>query len=550
MARSTRGRARPALEFWPGFVDALATLLIVIVFLVMVFVLAQFFMGQAISGRDQQLKQLSEQLTLITDQLGHEKTTGAELRARLATLTGDLQQAQSDRDRAQALLASITAERDQLTKQISESGSRLAVAAGEIQRLVRELDDTRVALGAEKAALEARGAEPDAKTELENLRQLRNDLDARLAAAQSAVRERDAALTQTRERSRDLETRLAQAEERLASTAREAAQRDIKLAELQARVEQAATEVEAERKIAQQRQGERDDRQTLETRVSEAQARAEKAAADLEAERKAGQETRALLNQSLDRERAVAAEIQRLTKAEQAHRDFVDDRGKLTADLERQRSLSADAQAQVELLNEQIAVLRGQLDRIARALAASEERTREQDAQITDLGRRLNVALVAKIEELAHYRSEFFGKLRDLVGDRPDVRVVGDRFVFQSEVLFPPGSADLPATGRAQVATIANALKQIAGQIPDDVNWVLQVNGHTDNTPIRTGRFPSNWELSQARAMAVVRLLIEQGIDPRRLVAAGWGEFQPLEPGDAAEVRQRNRRIELKLTAK
>lgn len=508
MARSTRGRARPAQEFWPGFVDALATLLIVIIFLLMVFVLAQFFLGQAISGRDEALRQLGAQVTSLSEQLSQEKTTTAELRARLSGLAAELEQAQTARDTAQSLLVSVSGERDRLTRQIDDVNARLATAAGEVQRLTRELADARDALG---VALAARGQETtDIAKDIDALRQQRNELDSRLAAAQAALRERDTSLTQAREQRRDLETRLAQAEERQAAMTRDMAQREIRLGELQAR--------------------------------------GEATAAELERERAQGRETQKLLEQSLDQGRRLAAEIARLSQAATEQRQFVDDRQKLTADLLQERRLSAEAQAQVELLNQQIAILRAQLDRLARALDAADTRTRDQEAQITDLGRRLNLALVSKVEELARYRSEFFGKLRDVLGDRPDVRVVGDRFVFQSEVLFAPAAAELPPHGKAQVARIAGALKEIAAQIPADVPWVLQVNGHTDATPIRSDRYPSNWELSQARALSVVRMLIEQGIEPRRLVAAGWGEHQPLDPVDTLDSRQRNRRIELKLT--
>ncbi|HSO48898.1 MAG TPA: peptidoglycan-binding protein, partial [Rhizobiaceae bacterium] len=176
-------------------------------------------------------------------------------------------------------------------------------------------------------------------------------------------------------------------------------------------------------------------------------------------------------------------------------------------------------------------------------------RDRESQTKIADLGKRLNVALAQRVQELNRYRSDFFGRLREILSDRPDIRIVGDRFVFSSEVLFASGAAELNEQGVGEMTKVAGALLQIGREIPDDIQWVLRVDGHTDNKPLSgTGRFADNWELSQARALAVVKFFITQGIPAERLVAAGFGEFQPLEPGESDEARAKNRRIELKLT--
>ena len=214
-----------------------------------------------------------------------------------------------------------------------------------------------------------------------------------------------------------------------------------------------------------------------------------------------------------------------------------------------EKELSKSARAQVALLNQQTAALRETLAKISAALEASEKRAAEQKVQIASLGKRLNVALVSKVHELSRYRSEFFGRLRDLLGGQKGVRIVGDRFVFQSEVLFPSGSADLNPAGETEMAKLAEALLELQGEIPDEINWVLRVDGHTDNVPVSaTSRFADNWELSSARATSVVKFLIAQGVPPQRLVAAGFGEYQPLDPANTDEARARNRRIELKLT--
>lgn len=219
----------------------------------------------------------------------------------------------------------------------------------------------------------------------------------------------------------------------------------------------------------------------------------------------------------------------------------------LSQELDAEKAAHGQASAQIVLLNQQLAALRQQLAQLNAALAASEQKDKDQQAQIVDLGKRLNVALAGKVAELARYRSEFFGKLREVLGNRPDIRIVGDRFVFQSEVLFDSGSDQLGVTGRQQLARLAATLVDISRRFPPDLNWILRVDGHTDAVPIHNVKFATNWELSSARATAVVKFLIQQGIPPERLAATGFGEFQPLEAGDAPDVRARNRRIELKL---
>jgi chemotaxis protein MotB len=216
---------------------------------------------------------------------------------------------------------------------------------------------------------------------------------------------------------------------------------------------------------------------------------------------------------------------------------------------DQQKQLSAQALAQVDVLNQQISALRKQLAAIEDALAASEANGREAQSKIADLGQRLNVALAQKVQELNRYRSDFFGRLRQILGSRPDIRVVGDRFVFESSVLFDVGKADLSPAGRQSLDTLASAVLDLEREIPPDIPWILRVDGHTDNRPITgAGAYKSNWELSAARAVSVVQYLISRGVEPDRLAAAGFGEFQPIDQGTDEEALARNRRIELKLT--
>ncbi len=222
--------------------------------------------------------------------------------------------------------------------------------------------------------------------------------------------------------------------------------------------------------------------------------------------------------------------------------------GALNSQIESEKRVSARALAQVELLNQQISALRRQLSALEAALDLSEKRDKDAQTRIADLGQRLNLALAQRVQELSRYRSEFFGRLHAILGNRPDIRVVGDRFVFQSEVFFDSGSAAVRPEGLVELDKLAGALLELEKQIPKEIAWVLRIDGHTDVRPIVTAQFPSNWALSSARAISVVQYLIAKGISPQRLVAAGFGEFQPLDNERTEDAYRRNRRIELKLT--
>ena len=220
----------------------------------------------------------------------------------------------------------------------------------------------------------------------------------------------------------------------------------------------------------------------------------------------------------------------------------------LSSELDAEKRAAARSLAQIELLNQQLAALRSQLSVLQDALEASEKKDRQAQGQITELGQRLNVALAQRVQELSRFRSDFFGRLRAILGDRPDIRIVGDRFVFQSELFFDSGQAVLKPEGRLELDKVASALSDLEKQIPGEIAWVLRVDGHTDVRPISVAQFRSNWELSASRAISVVQYLMSRGISPQHLVAAGFGEFQPIDSGRTDEAFSRNRRIELKLT--
>ena len=363
------------IDVWPGFVDALATLVIAVVFVMMVFAVFQFYLKDVIAGRDDQLARASAQISELAATLALERRQTQDIRQRFDAVVAELQASLAEADRLKTEAAAATA----------LSAER-----------AKALEDANKTIDADRAKVEMQ------LRELEALASMRLEMERRLAAAEEAT--------------------------------------------------------------------------TAERRVS------------------------------------------------------------------------SEAQAQVALLNRQTAELREQLRRLEAILADSERKSAEAQAQIVDLGRRLNLALASRVEELSRYRSEFFGRLRQALGDRAEVRIVGDRFVFQSEVLFASGAATIELDGGRQLQRLAEVLRDTTSRIPKEIDWVLQVTGHTDRRPIATREFPSNWELSSARAISVVRFLMANGLPPDRLQAAGMAEFQPIDERDDEVGWRRNRRIELRLT--
>ncbi len=261
------------------------------------------------------------------------------------------------------------------------------------------------------------------------------------------------------------------------------------------------------------------------------------------------EENLALLQSTLNRNDTDRARLQGLLDGGAGAAGAAQSRAaQLQGALDAEKQLSQRAQSAVELLNQQISAMRRQLAALEEALGASEARDKESQTRISDLGSRLNVALAQRVQELARYRSDFFGRMRQILGNRPDIRVVGDRFVFQSEVFFDAGAALLKPEGQAELDKLAAVLTDIAREIPPDIPWIVRVDGHTDVRPIRTAQFPSNWHLATARAVSVVEYLATKGLSPERLAATGFGEFQPLELGTTDEAYRRNRRIEFKIT--
>ncbi|MFW5833288.1 MAG: OmpA family protein [Pseudomonadota bacterium] len=453
MARSRRD-GRASNDIWPGFVDALSTLLMVFIFLLSVFVVAQFFLSQLLAGRDERLRTMEQALSTTEAELEDERLRLDDLRRTVARLGSDLGLVRAERDAAEAERDAALDERDALTERferlardnlalertLADMGGDAEVLARERELIEQALREAETRITADQATIEA---------QLDDLVRLRQDV---------------ATLQEVRDR---LE----------AEIAGEVAARSDLLAEL--------------------------------GRVRE--------------------RNRALTDRLADsRERTLLAQVE----------------------LDREVARARDALEEVRILSANLVETRAALARLETLLAEREAVIEAQEIRLDDLDTRLTAALAREVDELQRFRSDFFGRLREVLGDREDVRVVGDRFVFQSEVLFDRAEAALDAAARAELSRLAETLVEVTSDLPRDLPWILQVNGHTDQRPISTARFPSNWELSAARAISVATYLIEQGIPADRVAAAGFADNQPLDPAQTEEAYQRNRRIELKLTTR
>ncbi len=480
MASLSRRSRKSSTDIWPGFVDVLSNLLMIIIFLLMVYVIAQFFLNEAISGRDEALQRLENQVSELSELLGLERTENTELRLNISQLSQDLQASVNLQDDLKAQVQSLSVRAENAERQAAETSS--------------QLEDAFKTIMTDKGAIEM---------QLTQLNKLANDI-----AALKALKA-------------DMEKELT----------------DISVLLRVARDEASRNKEELERTqdalIAKT-----DELSESERTLSQKQTDLEKTREELE---KSREELTARLAELVRNRKTLEDRAAELSKS----RDSLTEKERLLLE---EREISESTRAQVALLNRQMEELRKQLSQLSTALEASEQIAEEQRVKIANLGQRLNAALATKVQELSRYRSEFFGRLREILGDRRDVRIVGDRFVFQSEVLFASGSAVLGEEGQAQIAQLATALREISATIPSDIDWILQVNGHTDKIPISTARYASNWELSAARAISVVQYLIGEGIPPERMAAAGFGEFQPIDPNDDEIAYRRNRRIEFKLT--
>ena len=419
-------RAKREFNVWPGYVDALSALLMVVIFLVLIFSIAQFLLSQVLSGQESELALLQRKVNELTTQLGLEDRRNRELAATVTELSLSVN--------------ALTETKAMLDDRVAE------MMAGRRQDQV-QIEQQLLMIGSLQEDIDA-------------LRLLRRELERRVGSMSAALQSSQAEVGMLRDRSKALEARIADAQERtrLAQTTIE--HKDIRIQALSALI---------------------------------------------------GEQKQALAES---------------------------------------RRLSANARGQIAQLNQSIAALKARLEQISRALDLAQDQNASKDARIKELGQRLNLALARRVNDLEAYRSEFFGRLRKLVGDNPLIRIEGDRFVFQAELLFSTGSAALGRAGSRHLTQLAATLKELADQIPPEIDWILRIDGHTDRVPVTSGRFPSNWELSTARAVSVVRFLSSQGIPETHMAAAGFSKFHPLDPADTPAAYRKNRRIEIKLTAR
>ncbi len=520
-SRSSRRRGT-STDYWPGFVDVLSTLLLVMIFLLVVYMLAQYFLQRSVSEKSEALSELDHQVAELADLLSLERQSNSDLRSNISQLSAELQNSLAERDALTLSLTRAEDETDTLRLRLRDMTSEAQTALSDATDANRKVSE---------ALLRAEAGEEKIRVMLSDVEQLRRDIEALRtvrADLEDDVIELAAALQSREEEASQLSEELKSSEDeanRLGDKLRRSEDQASRLAALLR-----DSKDEASRLADALDKSERE-KANLDRAFSAARDRSSELLAKLSDET----ERTALAQKELDDRDIRLREVQDLYLVSENQ-------------LVETRDLSKRQRDEIGLLNRQILAIRAQLSRIEAVLDASEAKTEAQKVVIADLGQRLNLALAAKVEELAEYRSEFFGRLRRVLAGRQGFTIIGDRFVFQSEVLFSSGSAELGFSGKVGLNTFATELKEVMARIPEDLPWILQVDGHTDRIPINTPRFPSNWELSAARAIEVVNYLVTQGIPPARLSATGYGEFQPIDERDDEIALRRNRRIELKLT--
>ena len=673
MALSRRTGARFQASIWPGFVDAMTGLLLVLMFVLTIFMVVQFVLRETISGQEVELNDLAGEVAALAQALGLEERRGNQLDARVNVLNATLNEARNQAEVQANVIATLTAERDTQVQRLAEAGNQITAFEAQVAGLLAQREDalgTIAALETEQTLLETEQTRLISEQEALNLALAtsRTEIDAQSEVARLAASKREALealIADLQKQGAQTEDRVVVLEQQLARTAGALSEEEAaKLVEavaaeaLRNRLENAGAELtamtlslEAKRREAEEtltllaaaRAAEGDlnaqlvallfqveagssQSQTLQAELRAAQSDADnlrtqlgltdqsaaalkvqlaaagQKIADLQAQLASRDETSeevqarltavlaaklvaeqslntAAINEDEVRKQLTAALAAKL-QSEQTSRDLLSATEQQALLLEnaqttlsQERVTSAAAQRQTELLNQQVAALRTQLKELSGLLNLAEERDQEAQVQLQSLGSDLNTALAravaeerrrrvleeeerkrleAETKDLAQYRSEFFGRLRDLLGTQEGIRIEGDRFVFSSEVLFPPGGAQLSALGEGEIAKIAAILRGIADEIPPEIDWVIRVDGHTDNVPLSgLGEFADNWELSQARALSVVKYMANfLAIPPSRLAANGFGQYQPINTADTPEARAQNRRIELKFTEK
>lgn len=650
MALSRRTGQRFQGSIWPGFVDAMTGLLLVLMFVLTIFMVMQFVLQETISGQETELDVLTGEVEALAQALGLQEQQGKRLEARLGALTATLGTREAEIDDQSTLITALSRERDRQANALATAQSQITRFESQVASLLTQRNE---ALGT-VAALEGEKIQLMSEQDALNLAlaQTRSEVDAKTEAARLAAARRtalEALVTDLRARNADVDAQAARLAGELDETqAALSAEETARLTEaaaaqaLRERLQNADTELtamtlslEAQRQDAEDtltllaaaraaqkeldaqllsslvaadvlKSASEEEKQALRDQLSAALAEtnALKSASAEDKEALQGQlsaalaETESVKSTSEQDRKALQAQLTAALAARLAAEGETEDQLSLAEQraallaaanetLAQEQAASAESQRQTALLNQQVAALRTQLGNLQSLLDDSTARDIAADVQLQSLGTELNTALArvaseerrrreleeaerirleaervtleadrerlqSETKDLARYRSEFFGRLRDVLGAQEGVRIEGDRFVFSSEVLFPPAGATLSGEGQQEIAKIATILRSVANDIPPEINWVIRVDGHTDNLPLSgRGVFADNWELSQARALSVVRFMSEAlGIPADRLSANGFGEHQPVNPADTAEARAQNRRIELKFTEK
>ena len=571
--RSIRNRINDSTNIWPGFVDVLATLLIVIIFVLMVFTVSQIYLSDAISGRDKALEDLKNQINELS------KILVIESKEKQLALE-DLSSTKSELKSEKSLTTQLEKQVSENEKTISFQSQDISILSFQIEELLNELQIVAKALqtyeGIAITSLDTKGlgerinkalatrieelnimneklslSQKETAKQLEIVRNLNSNLtaineslgldDAGLVEQLDAIKNKNSELALANQQLEDLNKKLILNEE-----------------QLQNQVEQ--YQIITEELIALNENLDLKDKALLDqldlikiknnelSQLNEDLIKKDTTIFDL---RGKISELNNILSVSQETQLSQQDEIinmkSRILQLEKEKEDIAQISNKDILDAELRASTTLE---QVEYLSSEIEILKTEINTLNAALEASEVDVLTKELQIEVLGERLNKALTSKVFELQKYRSEFFGRLQDLLGERKDIKVVGDRFIFESELLFDSGSATLQEEGEKKLKQIGLTLQETTNNIPDDIDWIIQVEGHTDKNPISTAKFPSNWELSTARANTVLKLLLELGFNPKRLSAAGYGEFYPISPGETIKDFEQNRRIELKLTSR
>tara|TARA_B100000963_G_scaffold360945_1_gene394004 strand:- start:1648 stop:3414 length:1767 start_codon:yes stop_codon:yes gene_type:complete len=585
--RSLRNRLADTTNIWPGFVDVLATLLIVIIFVLMVFTVSQIYLSDAISGRDKALQDLRAQINELSELLIIETEDKEKALTNLSNTKVELKETESSLKTEQLLS-------DQLQEDIAKKRSEIFIQEQNLIALSEQIKDLLKELRIVAKALETYEGDQITSLDTEGLgERINKALAARIDQLKILNKELDVANAKLLESENNLQATIAELNEKnenllsinqslgiedggIKEQLQAIKAKNDELINLNDQLEKTITQLslrdeELQNQIVQYQELTND---LLEINDSlglkdaslkeqldairfknEELARLNKDLVQKDSTifslRGKISELNDILSLSEEKQKIQLEQLEllenQITLLEQ---DNNTQRKESLQEIENMKNQASKTLEQIDILSSQIDILQQEISLLNSALEASERNILDRDLEIEVLGEKLNKALTSKVFELQKYRSEFFGKLQSILGNREDIKIVGDRFIFETELLFDSASAELQITGKEKLSEIGLTLKETTNEIPENIDWIIMVEGHTDKRPINTSKYPSNWELSTARANSVLKLLLELGFQPNRIAAAGYGEFYPISDGNTNSDFQQNRRIELKLTSR